>query len=73
MFRPLAVMEPTKGLKNTLKLYIYLGWMLPVTRFLSPNYVCSLKELGIAMIHTVTNGYKKQILDVKDIVGLANI
>ena len=72
MFRP-AVIEPTKGLKNTLKLYTYLGWMLPIIRFLSPRYVCSLKELGVAMIHTVTAGSEKQILEVKDIVELANI
>ena len=72
MFRP-AVMEPTKGMKNTLKFYTYFGWMLPIIRFLSPRYVCSLKELGVAMIHTVTTGYEKNILEVKDIVELANI
>jgi hypothetical protein len=72
MFRP-AIIEPTKGLKKTLKFYTYLGWMLPIIRFLSPKFVCTMKELGLAMIHTVTVGYEKQILEVKDIVEIANI
>jgi hypothetical protein len=33
--------------------------------------VSTLKEVGIAMINTVTKGYDKQILEVKDIVALA--
>ncbi len=72
MFRP-AIIEPTKGLKNTLKFYHYLGWLLPVIRFLSPNFICSLKEVGLAMIHVTTRGYDKNILEVKDIVALAKI
>lgn len=72
MFRP-GYMQPSQGMKNTLKFYNYISWMYPVLRFLFPGSVCSLKELGVAMIHTVTVGYEKQILEVKDIVDLANI
>lgn len=71
MFRP-GYMQPTKGLKNTQKLYFAVSWMYPALRFLFPKFVCTLKELGLAMIHTVTVGYEKQILEVKDIVKLAN-
>jgi len=35
------------------------------------KYVCTLKELGLAMIHSAIKGYNKQILEVKDIVALA--
>jgi uncharacterized protein YbjT (DUF2867 family) len=72
MFRP-GYMQPTKGLKNTQKVYFTISWMYPALRFLFPKFVCTLKELGLAMIHTVTVGYEKQILEVPDIIKLANI
>jgi uncharacterized protein YbjT (DUF2867 family) len=70
MFRP-GFIEPTKGLKNTLKVYNYIGWLIPVLRSLSPNFICSLREIGLAMINAVKVGYDKQILEVKDIKALA--
>jgi uncharacterized protein YbjT (DUF2867 family) len=70
MFRP-GFMEPTKGLKNTLKMYSYVSWLVPTLRKLFPKYVSTLKEVGLAMIHTVTKGYDKSVLEVKDIVALA--
>ena len=69
-FRP-GVMTPTKGLKNTLSLYKYMGWLLPVIKLLAPGSVSSLKEVGLAMINAVEKGYEKQILEVKDIIALA--
>jgi hypothetical protein len=36
-----------------------------------PGFVCSLREVGLAMINVVRKGYEKQILEVKDIVTLA--
>jgi len=70
MFRP-GYMQPTKGLKNTLSWYKVLGWAYPAFRMFFPNFVCTLKELGLAMINSVTRGYEKPILEVKDIVKLA--
>lgn len=70
MFRP-GYMHPTKGLKNTLKYYGAFSWMYPVLRALFPNFVSTLKELGIAMINVTIKGYDKSILEVKDIVLLA--
>jgi hypothetical protein len=69
-FRP-GVLQPTKGLKNTLPYYKYFGWLLPVIRALAPKYICTLKELGTAMIYSATKGYEKQILEVKDILDLS--
>jgi hypothetical protein len=69
-FRP-GIIEPTKGLKNTLKFYNYLGWLIPVIRFFGPNSIVSLKQLGLAMINAATKGYEKQVLEVKDIIELA--
>ncbi len=70
MFRP-AIITPTKGLKNTYTAYKVMKPLLPVFRFLFPNYVSSLRELGLAMIHVTLNGYNKKVLEVKDIVSLA--
>ncbi len=70
MFRP-GYIHPTKGLKNTLKLYHLLSWLYPVWKALFSKYVCTLREVGLAMINTVTIGYEKQVLEVKDIVALA--
>ena len=69
-FRPAAI-QPTKGLKNTLGAYKYLGWLFPVLRVLSPNSVSTLKELGLAMINSAAVGYEKDTIEVKDIKILA--
>jgi hypothetical protein len=71
MFRP-GYMQPTKGLKNTLKFYALFSWLYPLWRGLFPKYVSTLKELGLAMINATIKGYNKQILEVSDIVALAN-
>ena len=70
-FRP-AIITPTKGLKNTLSLYKYLGWLLPLIKLISPKYICSLREIGQAMIAVSLNGYNKQVLEVEDIILLGN-
>ena len=72
MFRP-GFMYPTPGLKNTLKFYRYVNWMYPASRKIFPKYVSTLRELGIAMIHAVTRGYEKPVLEVRDIVALAKL
>lgn len=69
-FRP-GIMKPTKGLKNTLKGYKYLGWMMPAIDLFFRNSVSTLKQVGIAMINAATKGYEKQILEVKDIIELS--
>jgi hypothetical protein len=52
-------------------MYSALSWLYPVLRTLFPKHVSTLKEVGLAMIHAVTKGYEKSILEVKDIVELA--
>ena len=69
-FRP-GFISPTPGLKNTLKVYHYFGWLLAIIKLIAPNSGCTLKEIGLAMIHSLTKGYSKQILEVKDIIALA--
>ena len=69
-FRP-GIIEPGKGMKNTIKMYNYFMWLLPIVKLISKNAVVSLAEIGQAMIKSVTTGYKKTILEVKDIKELA--
>ena len=69
-FRP-GYIHPTKGLKRTQPLSKYLTWLYPVLRAVFPNSACTLKQLGLAMIHIANRGYPKKIIEVKDIIALA--
>ena len=69
-FRP-AIISPTKGLKNTLSFYKYLFFLLPAIKLFFPKRICSLKEIGLAMINSVNKGYEKKVFEVGDIVKLA--
>jgi hypothetical protein len=69
-FRP-GFMKATPGLKNTLSGYKYVAWLYPVAKVIAPNFVSTLKQVGIAMINTVNKGYDKKIIEVKDIKALA--
>ena len=69
-FRP-GVLTPTKGLKNTLKYYHYLGWLLPIIEKVFPRFISTLRELGQAMIGALLIGYEAKVLEVTDIKKLA--
>ncbi len=69
-FRP-GIISPTRGLKNTHKAYKFLFFLIPVFNAITPKYISSLKQLGQAMIKSLTLGYEKQILEVNDIKILA--
>jgi uncharacterized protein YbjT (DUF2867 family) len=69
-FRP-GILEATKGLKNTLKFYKYMSWLIPIIKLFTKNAATTLKELGLAMISAAEKGYEKQIIEVKDIHILA--
>lgn len=69
-FRP-GFIKPTKGLKYIQSYYTYIGWLYPLGRAVYPNGFCTLKEVGLAMIHALTKGYPKNILEGKDIIQLA--
>jgi hypothetical protein len=70
MFRP-GFIKPTQGLKNANTFSKILGWSYPLWKILIPKYVCTLEELGLAMIRAATDGYSKPILENNDIARLA--
>jgi len=69
-FRP-GFMRPTPGQQNVKWYYKGLGSLYPVLRILFPNRVSTMRDVGLAMIHSVLKGYPKQILEIKDINALA--
>lgn len=69
-FRP-GFIQPTKGLKNTLSLYRYFGWLFPLGRLLYPMGFCRLREIGLAMIHSVGLGNERGVVDGKRIIAWA--
>lgn len=69
-FRP-GFMKATKGQKNTLLLYKYLSWLYPVLKLVMPDMVCTLANVGQAMINVTLFGYETRILEVKDIKAAA--
>ncbi|MGD9899781.1 MAG: epimerase, partial [Calditrichaceae bacterium] len=70
MFRP-GYIQPTKGLKNAYKIYRYLSPFYPVWKTLFPNYVCTLEEIGLAMISVVKEDTEQKILENKEIRQIA--
>jgi uncharacterized protein YbjT (DUF2867 family) len=71
MFRP-AFMKATAGQRNLKSYYKFFAWLYPIGRSLYPAGFCTLQEVGRAMINAAGKGYPKQILEVQDIVKLAN-
>jgi uncharacterized protein YbjT (DUF2867 family) len=69
-FRP-GFMQPTSGQRNIKPYYQAIGWLYPFLRILFPNQVSTMRDVGLAMIHSVLQGYPKQILEIKDINSLA--
>lgn len=72
MFRP-GYIRPIKGLKRTLWFASALSPAYPMLKALFPGSVCTLEDIGRAMIHAANKGYAKKVLENKDIASLAAI
>jgi hypothetical protein len=70
MFRP-GYIKPIKGLKRTMLFSAVLSPAYPALKLLFPGSVCTLEDLGRAMIHAAEKGYPKKILENRDIADLA--
>jgi len=67
-FRP-GLMKPTAGQRSIKTLYRVLLVLLPIMRLFFP--MLTLEQVGRAMIHTVTRGAEKRVLEIADIAELA--
>ena len=70
MFRS-GYIQPIKGLKNTYTIYKVVGPLYPLWKTLFPRHVCTLEDVGSAMIDVVLNGPDRKILECPDINQLA--
>lgn len=66
-FRP-GIMLPFPGQKNWKPVYKWIG---KIIQAISPKRVLTIQQVGRAMIHAVTTGYPKPILEIPDIRRLA--
>lgn len=62
-FRP-GGMTPVPGQKNLKPVYKIL---VPLFSLFAKRWMLKLEEVGRAMINVVTKGYRKQVLEIKDI------
>jgi uncharacterized protein YbjT (DUF2867 family) len=69
-FRP-GYIQPIKGLNNTNKFYKFIAPFYPVLKTLFPGYVCTLEDIGLAMIRVTLNPHEPRILECRDITRVA--
>ena len=70
-FRP-GFMLPEKDAKNAHGYYALFRLLYPPLKAMFPGFVSTLKVVATGMINSVLKGYEKPVLEVKDIVDLAN-
>lgn len=70
-FRP-GLIKPIKEQKNVKRMFKIAAWPFPVWKFLFPNAVSTLSDIGLAMIKASLYGYNKQVLENSDIEKLSN-
>jgi hypothetical protein len=68
-FRP-GLMKPIEGQRNVKSIFKAAALLYPLWKTLFPKYVCTLEEVGLAMINVVEKGYPKRILECLDIAKL---
>lgn len=69
-FRP-GFIKPIQGQRNAIRFTPTLGRLYPLLKKIFPNTVCTLEDLGKAMIRVTISGYDKDIIDNNDISLLA--
>jgi uncharacterized protein YbjT (DUF2867 family) len=70
-FRP-GFIKPTQGLRNALWFARVLAPLYSVLHPVMPKYLCTLEDVGLAMIHVATIGFPGKILECKDITRVAH-
>jgi hypothetical protein len=70
LFRP-GLIKPIKGQKNVKLIIKIAAWPFPLWKILFPRAVCTLKDVGLAMINATLYGYSKKILENLDIAVCA--
>src|SRR5512143_1089266 len=72
LFRP-GFIKPIKGLKLAHTISEVVGMMYPLLKVMSPKYVCTLEDVGLAMIQAAKASPSRRIIENKDIAQLARM
>lgn len=70
LYRP-GMIKPTKGQKNTLTYYKYLGWLFPLIKLFGAG--TTMQQLGQSMIRTAYYQTDNKILEIKDIIKTSTL
>jgi nucleoside-diphosphate-sugar epimerase len=70
MFRP-GYIQPTPGLKNAYRIYKFTAPLYPLLKVVAKRFVCTLEEIGLAMINATLRGFHKRVLECEDITTAA--
>jgi uncharacterized protein YbjT (DUF2867 family) len=62
---------PNPQQKRVLKYYNYISWLTPAIKLVFPNIITTMKQVAEAMIYVSQNGYKNNVIYVKDIIAMA--
>ncbi len=71
LFRP-GFIKPSKNQKRAYKVSRVIGIIYPILKVLLPKYVCTMDDLGMAMINAVEFGYENRVLENKNIAQVAS-
>lgn len=70
MFRP-GFIQPMDGIQSKTPsyrvFYRFLSPLMPLLRWALPNHILTTREIGQAMLAVAKHGYKKRILETRDI------
>lgn len=69
-FRP-GMMQPSPGQKNVPGIYRAILLLYPLVEKIAPKSVCTIRNIGEAMINATTRGSAQTVLEVPDIRALA--
>ena len=71
LFRP-GFIKPSANQKRAFKASKVVGIIYPLLKILLPKYVCTMDDLGMAMINAVKFGYENKVLENRDIAQVAS-
>ena len=71
LFRP-GFIKPIKGLKHAHTISEVAGMIYPLLKVVSPKWVCTLKDVGLAMIQAAKAAPSRRIVENIDIAHVAS-
>jgi hypothetical protein len=67
----IGFVKAAKGQKFLPQFYKSLKWIYPIVKLLLPNIITTMNQVALSMIYASQNGYKQNVIYVKDIKSMA--